>query len=73
LYYEDKYIANHLVARNSHGQMISIIALIKFQGSDTKIKIVAQIQSYFEAKGKIRQTINTMTYYTYSRYPNCRW
>lgn len=46
--YEQKYVPNRLVARNSHGQEISITALIKTQGSDTKL--VAQMQPYHEAK-----------------------
>ncbi|AFZ03729.1 hypothetical protein [Calothrix sp. PCC 6303] len=53
---EQKYIPNKLVARNSHGETISITALIKTQGSDTKL--VAQMQPYFEAKGKGKQKIN---------------
>lgn len=50
-----KYIPNRLVARNSKGETISITALIKTQGSDTKL--VAQMQPYHEAKGWGRQTI----------------
>jgi hypothetical protein len=55
---EQKYIPNKLVARNSHGETISITALIKTQGSDTKL--VAQMQPYFEAKGKTKQKINNI-------------
>jgi hypothetical protein len=51
-----KYIPNRLVARNSKGETISITALIKTQGSDTKL--VAQMQPYHEAKGWGRQTIS---------------
>jgi hypothetical protein len=51
-----KYIPNCLVARNSKGETISITALIKTQGSDTKL--VAQMQPYYEAKGWGRQTIS---------------
>ncbi len=40
---------HRLVARNSQGQTLSITAIIKTQGSDTKL--VGQMQPYFEAKG----------------------
>jgi hypothetical protein len=50
-----KYLPNRLVARNSQGETISITALIKTQGSDTKL--VAQMQPYFEAKGLGRQAL----------------
>ncbi len=52
---DDKYIPNRLVARNSSGETISITALIKTQGSDTKL--VAQMQPYHEAKSLGRQQI----------------
>lgn len=52
---DDKYIPNRLVARNASGETISITALIKTQGSDTKL--VAQMQPYHEAKGRGRQPI----------------
>jgi len=55
LYHDDKYIPNRLIARNSHGETISITALIKTQGSDTKL--VAQMQPYHEAKSRGRQQI----------------
>lgn len=55
LHHDDKYIPNRLIARNSRGETISITALIKTQGSDTKL--VAQIQPYHEAKGRGRQEI----------------
>jgi hypothetical protein len=57
--HEQKYIPNRLVARNSHGETISITALIKTQGSDTKL--VAQMQPYFEAKGRGKQQIGDVT------------
>ncbi len=53
---DQKYIPNQLIARNSHGQTVSITALIKTQGSDTKL--VAQMQPYYEAKGRGRQSVN---------------
>jgi hypothetical protein len=43
---------HRLVCRNSAGESVSIIAIIKTQGSDTKL--VAQMQPYFEAKGLSR-------------------
>ncbi|MBD2462346.1 glycosyl hydrolase family 57 [Oscillatoria sp. FACHB-1407] len=51
-----KHIPHRLVARNSHGETISITALIKTQGSDTKL--VGQMQPYYEAKTLNRQTIS---------------
>lgn len=58
LNHDDKYVPNRLVARNSHGETISIIALIKTQGSDTKL--VAQMQPYHEAKSRGRQKIGNV-------------
>ncbi len=52
---DDKYLPNRLVARNSRGDTISITALIKTQGSDTKL--VAQMQPYYEAKSRGRQQL----------------
>ncbi|MEQ8996272.1 MAG: glycosyl hydrolase family 57 [Coleofasciculus sp. B1-GNL1-01] len=52
---DQKYVPNRLVARNSQGETISITILIKTQGSDTKL--VAQMQPYFEAKGRGKQSI----------------
>lgn len=43
-----------LVARNSEGKTESITAIIKTQGSDTKL--VAQMQPYYEAKGLSHQS-----------------
>ncbi len=60
LNHDDKYIPNRLVARNSHGETISITALIKTKGSDTKL--VAQMQPYFEAKGRNQQPIGNRTF-----------
>ncbi|MFH0813696.1 MAG: glycosyl hydrolase family 57 [Pseudomonadota bacterium] len=42
-----------LVAKNSLGQTEEIVVLIKKQGSDTKL--VAQMQPYYEAKGRMRE------------------
>jgi hypothetical protein len=44
----EKYLPHRLIARNSHGETLSITALIKTQGSDTKL--VGQMQPYYEAK-----------------------
>ncbi|WP_088892235.1 glycosyl hydrolase family 57 [Leptolyngbya ohadii] len=52
---DQKYLPNRLVARNSHGETIAITVLVKTQGSDTKL--VAQMQPYFEAKGRGKQTV----------------
>ncbi|MCY6488494.1 glycosyl hydrolase family 57 [Leptolyngbya sp. GGD] len=54
--HDQKYIPNQLVARNSNHETISITALIKTQGSDTKL--VAQMQPYFEAKTRAKQQLN---------------
>lgn len=55
---DQKYIPNTLVARNSKGETIEILALIKTQGSDTKL--VAQMQPYHEAKSRGRQRIGAI-------------
>ncbi|MEO0837088.1 MAG: glycosyl hydrolase family 57 [Cyanobacteria bacterium J06642_3] len=52
---DDKYLPNRLVASNSQGETISITALIKTQGSDTKL--VAQMQPYHEAKCRGKQQL----------------
>jgi hypothetical protein len=49
---EKKHIPYLLKCTNSQGDSQSIIAIIKTQGSDTKI--VAQMQPYYEAKGLSR-------------------
>jgi hypothetical protein len=46
------HVPHRLVARNSRGQVESITAIVKTQGSDTKL--VAQMQPYYEAKGLSR-------------------
>jgi hypothetical protein len=45
----ERYLPRRLVARNSAGDEVSITALIKTQGSDTKL--IGQMQPYYEAKG----------------------
>ena len=47
------FVPNRLLARNCQGEEISITALIKTQGSDTKL--VGQMQPYYEALGCERQ------------------
>ena len=44
-----KHLPHRLVCRNSRGETAEIIAIIKTQGSDTKL--VAQMQPYYEARG----------------------
>jgi Glycosyl hydrolase family 57 len=44
-----RHLPNRLVCTNSRGESASIVALIKTQGSDTKL--VAQMQPYYEARG----------------------
>jgi hypothetical protein len=46
------HVPHRLVARNSQGQTLSITAIIKTQGSDTKL--IGQMQPYYEAKGLSR-------------------
>jgi len=46
----ERYLPRRLVARNSHGSEVAITALIKTQGSDTKL--VGQMQPFFEARGQ---------------------
>ena len=45
----ERHLPRRLVAKNSRGEEVSIIALIKTQGSDTKL--VAQMQPLSEARG----------------------
>ncbi|MDA8388378.1 MAG: hypothetical protein M0Z58_06940 [Nitrospiraceae bacterium] len=47
-----KHIPHLLTCTNSHGETARIIAIIKTQGSDTKL--VAQMQPYYEARGLSR-------------------
>lgn len=53
---QNRHLPHRLIARNAHGETISITALIKTQGSDTKL--VAQMQPYYEAKTLSRQEIS---------------
>ncbi len=45
---QQRHLPHRLVAKNSAGEEVSIIAIIKTQGSDTKL--VAQMQPYYEAE-----------------------
>jgi len=51
----DRHIPHRLLARNSRGETLTITAIIKTQGSDTKL--VGQMQPYYEAKGLSRWQI----------------
>lgn len=55
----NRHLPHRLVARNSRGETLSITALIKTQGSDTKL--VAQMQPYYEAKTLSRQTLGKVS------------
>lgn len=44
-----RHVPHRLVCRSSRGEEVSIVALVKTQGSDTKL--VAQMQPYYEACG----------------------
>ena len=55
LSHEQCLVPNTLVAQNSRGERISITALIKTQGSDTKL--VGQMQPCYEALGCDRQRL----------------
>ena len=50
-----KYIPNRLKAQSSNGDTISILSLIKTQGSDTKL--IGQMQPYYEALGLCKQKV----------------
>jgi len=56
---EQKYGPNQLLARNSRGEEVSITALIKTQGSDTKL--VGQMQPCYEALSLGRQELGAST------------
>lgn len=52
---EQKHLPHLLVCTSSTGETASIVALVKTQGSDTKL--VAQMQPYYEARGLSRMTL----------------
>jgi hypothetical protein len=49
---ERKHLPHRMVCRNSRGEETSIVAIVKTQGSDTKL--VGQMQPCYEAKGLSR-------------------
>jgi hypothetical protein len=49
------HIPHRLIARDSLGRTVAITAIVKTQGSDTKL--VGQMQPYYEAKGLSRVTL----------------
>src|SRR5262249_23942420 len=52
---KEKHLPHRLLARNSSGEELSIIAIIKTQGSDTKL--VAQMQPFYEAQSLQRKDV----------------
>lgn len=60
---KERYLPHQLICKNTKGETASIIALIKTQGSDTKL--VAQMQPYYEA-----QTLGTRPV-TDKQIPSC--
>jgi hypothetical protein len=50
-----KHLPHRLLARNSSGEEIGIVAIIKTQGSDTKL--VAQMQPFYEAQTLQRREV----------------
>ncbi|MGR9099113.1 MAG: glycosyl hydrolase family 57 [Gammaproteobacteria bacterium] len=52
---QQKHLPHRLVCTNSRGDSASIIAVVKTQGSDTKL--VAQMQPYYEAQGLDRREL----------------
>ncbi len=51
----EKHLPHRLVAKNSSGEEVSIIAIIKTQGSDTKL--IGQMQPFYEARTLHRRDI----------------
>ena len=49
---ERKHLPHRLIVTNSSGDSADIVAIVKTQGSDTKL--VAQMQPYYEAKSLSR-------------------
>ncbi len=52
---QHKHLPQRLVCRNAAGDVASIVAIVKTQGSDSKL--VAQMQPWYEAKGLGRQVL----------------
>lgn len=59
LSHDQKYVPNRLIARNSDGESVSLVALIKTQGSDTKL--VGQMQPCYEAMSMDRLDVMKKT------------
>ena len=53
---EQTLVPNRLIARNSDGETVSLTALIKTQGSDTKL--IGQMQPCYEARELDRQSLS---------------
>ena len=51
----ERHLPHRLVARNSCGEEVSIVAVIKTQGSDTKL--VGQMQPFYEAQTLQRRDV----------------
>jgi hypothetical protein len=51
----ERHLPHRLVARNSSGEEVSIVAIIKTQGSDTKL--VGQMQPFYEAQTLARKEL----------------
>lgn len=51
----ERHLPHRLVAKNSCGEELSIVAIIKTQGSDTKL--VAQMQPFYEAQSLDRREL----------------
>jgi hypothetical protein len=56
---DQRHLPHQLVCTNSKGETATITAIIKTQGSDTKL--VGQMQPYYEAKGLSRQELAGQT------------
>ena len=50
-----KHLPHRLVCTNSHGETVDIVAIIKTQGSDSKL--VGQMQPWYEARGLAREPL----------------
>ncbi len=55
----EKHLPHRLLARDSRGEEVSILAIIKTQGSDTKL--VAQMQPFYEAQGLQRKDLGNIS------------
>ena len=53
----ERYLPHQLICKNTKGETAAIVALIKTQGSDTKL--VAQMQPYYEAQTLGRKSLRS--------------